>query len=256
MNLAFFLILFPLIIIVLCIKYLKFNISKTIIKSEQEYIPREIIQTYFDKSKIPDKVYQNIRHFAKNYKHFVFDDSDCYKFISKYFGVDYAKKFNSLYIGAHKADFFRYCYLYIKGGIYLDIKTELIKPLGHIIKNHKCYTVLSKNKGQIYQGIIASYPSNDIFLRLLDYIMKKDMVTLDYHAFTKDFYSALKTKYKQEPKEGVNGDWYIFQEKCFSKFDSKSSLCSDGVDRYGLCCFVYDFNKPIIKTRYADYPWK
>ena len=30
--------------------------------------------------------------------------------------------FKDLKIGAHKADFFRYCILYIYGGIYIDIK--------------------------------------------------------------------------------------------------------------------------------------
>lgn len=44
---------------------------------------------------------------------------------------------------------------------------------------------------------------------------------------------------------------YLFQERC----SKNSKLCKDGLDKYGLCCWVYDKNKKIFKTRYSDYPW-
>jgi hypothetical protein len=44
---------------------------------------------------------------------------------------------------------------------------------------------------------------------------------------------------------------YIFKEKC----SNDSNLCHDGLDKYNLCCWIYDKNTRIIKTRYSDYPW-
>ena len=124
-------------------------------------IPKVIIQTYHDKSKIPQKVYENIKKYAPNYKHIVFDDSQCIKFLKIYYGNKYVEKFNSFEKGAHKADLFRYCYLYKFGGIYIDIKTELVKNLDSIIqKNFNFYSVLSKNKNTVYQGIIITYKNN------------------------------------------------------------------------------------------------
>ena len=31
--------------------------------------------------------------------------------------------------------------------------------------------------------------------------------------------------------------------------------CEDGLDKYNKCCYIYDNNEKIIKTRYSDYPW-
>ena len=51
--------------------------------------------------------------------------------------------------------------------------------------------------------------------------------------------------------KGYTTDYYIFDEIC----NRDSGNCNDGLDRYGLCCYIYDGESPIIKTRYSDYPW-
>ena len=53
------------------------------------------------------------------------------------------------------------------GGIYLDIKTELIKPLNEIFNKNYTYSVLSIVRDTIYQGVIATPPGNPIFLKLI-----------------------------------------------------------------------------------------
>ena len=96
-------------------------------------IPKVIIQTYHNKNKIPEKVYQNIRKYSPGYQHIIFDDKECIQFLEKEYGSTLVSKFKKIKIGAHKSDLFRYCYLYKYGGIYLDIKTELIKPINFIL---------------------------------------------------------------------------------------------------------------------------
>jgi hypothetical protein len=44
---------------------------------------------------------------------------------------------------------------------------------------------------------------------------------------------------------------YLFEEKC----TVNDAECSEGLDRYGLCCYIYDNNDKIIKSRYSDFPW-
>lgn len=220
-------------------------------------IPNVIIQTYYDKTKIPEKVWSNIKRYAKNYKHLVYDDKECYNFILKEYGEKYANVFNHLIKGAHKADLFRYCYLYKYGGIYLDIKTELIKNIEDIFSNkYRGYTVISKNSNQIYQGIIATVPNRKIFKILIEHIVSSSQNITNYHIFTEKFYDELKIYNKQSPMPGRNSSWYLFQEKCIQKDNKKVQvLCKDGLDRYGYCCYVYDNGSPIIKTRYPDFPW-
>ena len=31
--------------------------------------------------------------------------------------------------------------------------------------------------------------------------------------------------------------------------------CYDGLDRHNLCCYIYEGNERLIKSRYADFPW-
>ena len=248
------LILFYIINNKLILNYEKFeNINGT-------EIPKVIISTYHDKSKIPRKVYDNIKKFASSYKHIVYDDEQIVIFLKKYFGNDVLNTFLTLHRGAHKADLFRYCYLYIYGGVYLDIKTVLIKDLDLVFNkpNVNFYTVLSMHKPTIYQGIIATKPRNPIFLPLIEHIVNVPKPVKRYFEFTSDFNRKLRKFYindqlfNQFYKDKYNKfNLYLFEEKCTK--DAKD--CEDGLDKYKKCCFVYDNNEKIIKIRYSDYPW-
>jgi len=223
-------------------------------------IPKIIISTIHDKNLIPQKVYDNIKEFAPNYKYIIYDDNQIIDFFKRYYGENVLKTFQCLG-GAHKADLFRYCYLYIYGGVYLDIKTKLIKKLDDVFnkKDVQFYTCLSWFKGTIYQGIIATKPKNPIFLNLIDYIIKIEKPVKRYFSFTRDFYKNVKILYKKNYlyngfyKDPLNKfNLYLFTEIC-SRDPTK---CEDGLDRYNKCCHIYDNNEKVIKVRYSDYPWK
>ena len=170
-------------------------------RSKNVVIPKVIIQTYYDKSKIPDKVYKNIRKYAPDYKHIVYDDNDCINFLAL-FDKTYTKisklnvvdKFKSFQKGAHKADLFRYCYLYHYGGIYIDIKTELIKPIDELfIDNNTLYTVIARNKKSIYQGVIGVYPQNPMIGELINQCLcaKNILLWVNYWLFLQFFYNCI-----------------------------------------------------------------
>lgn len=222
---------------------------------EKNSIPKKIISTYYDKNKIPIKVINNIKKFASNYEYIVFDDDEIIDFLKNFYPTNVLDAFYKLE-GAHKADLFRYCYLYIYGGVYLDIKTELIQDLDNILNknNIELYTVLSIVSNTIYQGIIVTIPNNKIFLELIDFIIniKKPILKTNYLIFTQDFYNNLEKYNKKKLEKGFNNNnVYLFYEIC----NNNSLECGGKLDRYGLCCYVYDEGKKIIKTRYSEYPW-
>lgn len=169
---------------------------------------------------------------------------------------------NSLENGAHKADLFRYCVLYVKGGIYLDIKTKLIKPLEETFtRDNTLYTVICNNFGKnptcIYQGVIASPPRNKIFLELIDYVANSTNVK-SYFKFVRDFYKKvsrktgeclLKNEFYKNNDDDI--DFYLFQEKCEGK--EVCEKLNEHLDLYGLCCHIYDKDKLIIKTRMDEW---
>lgn len=224
-------------------------------------IPKKVIQTYFDISKIPQKVYNNIAIYANGFEHIIYDNNSALSFLDEFYSKDVVKAFNKLENGAHKADLLRYCLLYIYGGIYLDIKTELISPLIDIFysnSNIDIYVVLMNSKDGIYNGVIATKPQNKIFLELIEHILSITYTKSDipYHIFVKHFLTVLNYNIKTSItlSKTLNSNFgrvYFFNEIC----TQNDSDCTDGLDRYNLCCYIYDNDKKIIKVRYSDFPW-
>jgi len=92
------------------------------------YIPLNIFQTWHTKD-LPPKMKERVEELKnKNpeFKHYLFDDNDCREFIKENFNSDVLYAYDNLIPGAYKADLWRYCVLYINGGIYMDIKLKCI----------------------------------------------------------------------------------------------------------------------------------
>ena len=84
-------------------------------------IPRKIFQCYKTREDVPNKVFNTIKKLNPNWEYNFYDDKDCINFLEKFYGKEYVDKFNGFKSGAHKADLWRYCVLYIYGGVYIDI---------------------------------------------------------------------------------------------------------------------------------------
>ena len=238
--------------------YHKINIDEIIISPLPELrkgiITKKIFQTYHSISKIPNEIYENIKQYAPEYEHIVFDDDMALPFLYTYFNKKVVDTFLNLY-GAHRSDLLRYCLIYVYGGVYLDIKTELICPLSSLLVTNDIYTVLCHSPvmiGTIYQGIIATPPQMPFFLKLIQFIVKiGEVPKINYWLFCIDFYNKIRDETGEHPKIGQNNGFYLWEDRC----SMDPGKCYDGLDRYGTCCFVYDKDIPIIKTRRASYPW-
>ena len=230
---------------------------------------------YNDKSKIPQKVYDNVNKYAYDYKLQIYDDQEIIHFFKSHYNDSdrYINKFNTL-AGPHKADLWRYCILYHYGGVYLDVKTELIKPLNEIfIDDNILYTCLSHENGKIHQAIMSTPPKNPIFLDLIDHVLNTNG-EFDFHTFIRYFYDKV-NEYCNGVKIGLNKniknniDIYLFNERCIHKDNNnithtsllninednlRKNKCSN-FDKYNLCCYIYNDNEayPIIKTRFDDF---
>jgi len=62
-----------------------------------------------------------------------YDDKDAEAFLSLHFPVEVTEAFNAIIPGAFKADLFRYCVLFIYGGVYADVDTILESSLDSAI---------------------------------------------------------------------------------------------------------------------------
>jgi hypothetical protein len=218
-----------------------------------------VVQTVRDVFTIPDKVHDNWKMFAPGVKRIVMSDEECIEFMRRDYGEEYGgllvEKFNYMKKGAHKADLFRYAWLYMRGGVYMDIKTELIKPFSELFPNNDvCYVVSSVKNKRIYNGIIATPPKNPMILALLKGAMQ---MTNDKHYFYIVWHGyCVLEKYTNGVKQGLNHtqidspDVFVYVEKSMP-----SAACDNKLDQYNLCMFVTSDDVPMIKLRYQDYPW-
>lgn len=154
-------------------------------REKKEYIhkkiPMKIWQTWSTKN-LPTEMTKSVNTLKEcnpDFEYNLYDDNDCEKFIYKHFGQDIQEVFNSLIPGAYKADLWRYCVLYIYGGIYLDIKFVPVKKFNFINlvnDEHFCRDrdgdFWIKHCFGIYNAILITLPRNKLMLMAIKKILK------------------------------------------------------------------------------------
>lgn len=212
--------LFFLLIIIIIFKIYDIDNIDDIGDIEEIQIPLDIYQTWYTKE-LPPKMIECVEKLKQDnpeFKHHLYDDEDCRTFIKNNFDRKVLNAFDSLIPGAYKADLWRYCILYKKGGIYLDVKfqcengfklIEMAKspenyvldrpfsskrmPLKHelnlvnipnyydIVYN-KIDTNFWKNKKiGIYNAVMASKPNNPVLKQCIDKIVEN--VNKQYYGY-------------------------------------------------------------------------
>lgn len=152
-------------------------------ESYESIIPLHIYQTWSSKE-LPPKMKQYRDQMIQKNPEFTFhlyDDKDCEKFIQEHFHPIVVWAYQSLKPGAYKADLWRYCILFVKGGIYMDIKYRPIQGFRFIAlseKNHfvKDFSFIKKKdtpekNGGIYNALLVSTPHNPIFKNCIQQIV-------------------------------------------------------------------------------------
>lgn len=121
-------------------------------------IPKIIHQVYFSRQ-LPPIVQANvdkIRALNPGWEYRFYDDDD----MAEYVGANYGEAMLACYsrinrkYGASRADFFRYLLMYREGGVYLDIKSSLERPLDEVLRPDDVY-LLSRWRnsiGELYEG--------------------------------------------------------------------------------------------------------
>ena len=122
-------------------------------------IPKVIMQTGYSQT-YDSFTKQKILKMNPSYKYEYYNNNDCIEFLQNNFPQDVTNAFNKLKPGAFKADLFRYCYLYINGGVYLDLDLMPKKPLDKIIVKDADFISSLENKPNrhingVYQAFIA-----------------------------------------------------------------------------------------------------
>jgi mannosyltransferase OCH1-like enzyme len=155
-------------------------------------IPNVIIQT--SRRGIPDYVVDMIRDNSHGWKYIHFTDQEVLHFfienpLEEF--PDVIQKFCSYSYGEHRADLFRYYYLYLYGGVYIDSDAMIEDRIENITKDYDFFSVNSSYlPGSIFQGFIGCSPKNIIMFEAL-----KDLYNKTNHQLITDFHLLCKNLY-------------------------------------------------------------
>jgi len=143
-------------------------------------IPKKIIQTWENKNFEPEfqKIVDSWKDNNPEYDYILFDNHECYTFIKDNFDKNVLNTYESIIPGAFKADLFRYCYLYINGGVYVDIDTLCIGKLDNFLLANIEFVVpidlnvyLAEGQHNLFNTFIASIPKHPALLECINKII-------------------------------------------------------------------------------------
>ena len=146
---------------------------------EPDIVPLHIYQTWNTKD-LPPKMAACVESVKKDnpeFKHHLYDDAECREFIESHFEPDVLAAYDSLIPGAFKADLWRYCILYEKGGVYLDIKYKCNGDFRLVnLADDNCFVREYNGEGTgladkpVYTGFMISKPKNPVFMKCIQRI--------------------------------------------------------------------------------------
>lgn len=137
-------------------------------------IPRIIIQTHKNLLFKNREYYDASRSWIlKNpgYTYIFYDNNDCRLFLLKYFNPIVSFAWYKIKPGAFKSDLFRYCILFILGGIYADFDTICTKSIEEIIDSNTFSLFIREPNNRphkIWNAIIFSSKHNPILKKSID----------------------------------------------------------------------------------------
>ncbi len=128
------------------------------IKENLLHIPKIIHQSYSTVD-LNEKLLQNIsniKNLNPDWEYRYYDDEDCVVFIKNNFDdriLQAYNKINPVY-GAARADLFRYLLIYKIGGVWLDVKSSITKPLDSTLEpnDHFLLSQWQNRMGEPFQG--------------------------------------------------------------------------------------------------------
>lgn len=214
--------------------------------ADEAKIPRIIMQTWKN-CDIPSHWKESplsIRQMMPNWTYVLMTDEDNNKFCQTYF-PDFWPYFRDMEHNIQRADAIRYMWLYVYGGIYVDMDMVVVKPLDKLfVEDTMLYLCTSGNiTSCITNSLMASKPKCPIWLDMIEH-MKKEA---PWWAYGKHM-NVMNTT-------GPVGLNYVVKNSEYpymtipSKLVMPCSVCD--LDRYGTCDIGNSYLRPLVGSSWV-----
>ncbi len=136
-------------------------------------IPRNFYQTHQGWGKVGDKCREFMDKLIKlnpEWTHHFFDDTQCAQMIEEHFDKRTLGAFKKLKAGAAKADLWRYCVIYIHGGLYLDMDADVSMNFNELLRlsNNPDFLLFYDGHPTLVQYVFAAQPKSKFLKRAVE----------------------------------------------------------------------------------------
>ena len=158
-------------------------------------IPKIIVQT--SRQSPQQYVVDMIRERSPGWDYQHYTDDDIIAFFGEHPISEFPNviaKFYMLNYGEHRADLFRYYFLYVKGGVYIDTDAMIQEPIKNIIGDADFFTCNSSYfKGTVFQGFLGATPQHPLIYQALKDIYHTPIENLrkEFHLLCKNLYGFI-----------------------------------------------------------------
>ena len=178
-------------------------------------IPKNILQVT-KTHPVGSHIVNRIKTFLNDYNYFWFNDENMYKYIVNNQLEEFHNIINhikSLTKGQHKADIFRYYWLYLNGGIFIDDDLMIEKKINFKYNTFVSVKSYHTNENILFNGFIACSKFNPIIYKALKqtYFTSNTNLLQHYHLFCRQLYTIYQNLNK-------NQNTFLLQEKKSSEF--------------------------------------
>ena len=220
-----------------------YNMYSNLIKHDKKIynIPKIFFQTSITKPEtyVVEKILSKC---DESYQYLHFNDDEIIAFFRENYIEEFKniiEKFHSIQNGAHKADLFRYYFLYINGGVYMDTDAMIEMNIKDIISDNSFCSILSSHHQcgpTICNAFLAASPKNDIIYKALQnaYTINNNDLVGFYHVLCKNLFYI------------VNDNKYDFKIKLYIE-EKWEKVIERGCDN----CKVYNENNEVVLIHYC-----
>lgn len=144
-------------------------------KDDTVKIPKIVMQTWKN-NQVPSEWQpspKSIKKYMPDWEYVLMTDQMNREFIGKHF-PDFLPYYDNFPYNIQRADAIRYCWLYVNGGMYMDLDIELQHDLSSLFYDDAdIYLVASGNIGScITNSFMASKPRCKVWLDMIEYMKK------------------------------------------------------------------------------------
>jgi hypothetical protein len=228
-----------------------FNNDTLVAKKYANDRSHHIIQTSSSTAMTKNKLYSvmTVLNMSPEFPYVFFDDNDIFTFVRNNYTDIVVDSIENLTPGAYISDVFRYCYLYLNGGIYLDCKKILYIPMSSYIGNVINDSSNALKVTDIFvKDCLSNYSYNAIMI--CDKLCKIMKIALVY-----TIYKIVNNIYDKDPLcltgPGSLGDAIDYMYEKRYPYYYKNIIPVEGKD---WLSYVQDINgQKVIKNTYYGY---